>query len=87
MSRRDQGLAERRQELVERSAAQRAALVAIAEPVLRRAATVDRIAASLRRYPVMAALAVGAVALIGPRKLFDLGTRALTLYILFRGER
>lgn len=87
MSRREQSLAERRQELVERSAAQRAALVAAAEPLLRRAVTVDRITASLRRYPVVAALAVGAVALIGPRKLFDLGTRALTLYILLRGER
>jgi hypothetical protein len=87
MSRRDQGLAERRQELVERSAAQRAALAALAEPMLRRTATIDRIASSLRRYPVAAALGVGALVLIGPRKLFDLGTRALTLYILFRGDR
>ncbi len=38
----------------------------------------------LRRYPVVTALAVGAVALIGPRRIFDLGTRALTLYMLLR---
>lgn len=84
MSRREQGLAERRQELVERSAAQRAALAAEAQPLIRKAGAADRIVGALRSYPVVTALAVGAVALIGPRKLFDLGTRALTLYMLLR---
>jgi len=38
----------------------------------------------VRRYPVVAAVAVGAVALIGPQKIFDLGKRAVTLYMLLR---
>jgi len=84
MSRRSQSLAERRLELVDRSATQRAALVADAQPLLSKAAAADRILGMLRRYPVATALAVGAVALIGPRRLFDFGTRALTLYMLLR---
>jgi hypothetical protein len=79
-----QGLAQRRQELVERSTAQRAALLAAAEPVVRKAAAVDRVVAYVRQYPVLASLAVVAVALIGPRKLFDLGARAIALYALLK---
>jgi len=79
-----QGLAQRRQELVERSAAQRTALLAAAEPIVRKAMVVDRVLAYVRRYPAIASLAVGAVALIGPRKIFDIGARAITLYTLFR---
>lgn len=79
-----QGLAQRRQELIERSTAQRAALLAAAEPIARKAAAVDRVVAYVRQYPVLASLAVGAVALIGPRKLFDLGARAIALYALLR---
>ena len=71
-------------ELVERSAAQRAALVADAQPLLRKAAATDRIVGALRRYPVVTTLIVGTVALIGPRRLFDYGTRAITLYMLLR---
>ena len=84
MSRRAQSLAERRLELVERSMTQRAALVANARPLLGKAAAADRIVGMLRRYPVVTALIVGAVALIGPRRLFDYGTRAITLYMLLR---
>lgn len=84
MSKREQSLAARRLELVERSAVQRTALVLSAEPLTRKAAAVDRLAASLQRYPLMAAIAVGAVTLIGPRRLFDYGARALTLYMLLR---
>jgi hypothetical protein len=84
MSRRSQSLAERRLELVERSTTQRAALVGDARPLLRKAAAADRIVGMLRRYPVVTVLAVGAVALIGPRRLFDYGTRAVTLYMLLR---
>ncbi|HXU42427.1 MAG TPA: YqjK family protein [Burkholderiales bacterium] len=84
MSRRSQSLAERRLELVDRSATQRAALVADAQPLLGKAAAADRIVGMVRRYPVVTTLAVGAVALIGPRRLFDFGTRALTLYMLLR---
>jgi len=84
MNRHEQGLAARRRELVERSSVQRAALTLSAEPIARKAAALDRVIASVRRYPVVTALAVGAVALIGPRKLFDLGARAVTLYMLLR---
>ena len=84
MSGREQSLAERRLELVQRSAAQRAALIASADPFARKAAALDRIVAKLRRYPVVLAVAGGAVAFFGSRKLFTLVTRALTLYALFR---
>lgn len=84
MSRRSQSLAGRRLELVERSTTQRAALVANAQPLLAKAAAADRIVGMLRRYPVVTTLVVGAVALIGPRRLFDYGTRAITLYMLLR---
>ena len=85
MNRHEQGLAERRRELVERSAAQRTALAVAAAPLLRKAETLDRVVAYVRRNPVVAALAVGAVALLGPRKIFALGARAITLYMLFKG--
>jgi hypothetical protein len=81
---RSQSLAQRREELVERSARQRRALVATAEPVVRRAAAVDRVVALVRRYPIVSSLVVGAVALYGPRRVLQLGTRALTLYALLR---
>ncbi|MBI4123845.1 MAG: hypothetical protein HY467_02990 [Betaproteobacteria bacterium] len=84
MSERAQRLEQRRRELVERSAAQRAALVRAAEPLVRRAAAFDRVVAYVRRYPIVTAVAAGAVALVGPRKLLGLGTRLLTLYTLFR---
>jgi hypothetical protein len=80
----EQSLAARRRELVERSSVQRAALVLSAEPLTRKAAALDRLVGSLQRYPVVAAVAIGAVALVGPRRLFDLGARALTLYMLVR---
>ena len=79
-----QGLAQRRLELVERSAAQRAALLAAAAPIVSKAAAVDRVVSYVRRYPVLSSFAVGAVALAGPRRLLDLGSRAVTLYMLLR---
>lgn len=81
---RAQRLAERRMELVERSVTQRAALIAATAPLLRKAATFDRIVTQLRSYPVLTAAALGAVALFGSRRLFDLATRAITLYALLR---
>jgi len=84
MSPREQGLAQRREELVARSAAQRAALVANVEPLLRKAAAADRIVERLRRYPVAVALGAAALVFFGSRKVFDLATRALTIYALFR---
>ena len=71
-------------ELVELSTAQRAALVATAEPLVRKAEAVDRVVGYVRRNPAVTAVAVGAVALLGPRKLLDLGARAVTLYTLLR---
>ena len=84
MNPRELGLAQRRQQLVERSAAQRTALAACADPLVRKAAALDRVVSYVRRNPVIAAAAVGAVALLGPQKIFDLGARAITLYMLFR---
>jgi hypothetical protein len=71
-------------DLVELSNAQRAALVASAEPLVRKAVTLDRVVGYVRRNPVITAAAVGAVALLGPQKIFELGARAITLYMLFR---
>ena len=84
MSSHEQTLAQRRQELVSRSTAQRAALVADAEPLLRKVAAADRILGKVRRYPALVALAGGAVAFIGSRRLFGLVAQALTIYKLFR---
>ena len=77
-------LVQRREELVLRSSSQRMALVVCAEPLVRKAASLDRVVSYVRRNPAIAAVAVGAVALIGPRKIFDLATRAITVYALFR---
>ena len=79
-----QSLAARRLELVQRSAAQRAALIADAEPLLRRAAALDRVVAKVRRHPVLTALGVGAVATLGARRILELAGHAMTLYALFR---
>ena len=84
MSKHEEGLAARRRELVERSSVQRAALFVSAEPLLRKAAALDRYVGYVRRNPVVSALAVGAVAVLGSRRIFDLAGRAITLYMLFR---
>jgi hypothetical protein len=77
-------LPERRRDLVERSAAQRAAIVVTAEPLMRAAGTADRVVSRVRRYPIPVAALAGAVLLFGGRRLFDLASRAITLYALFR---
>ena len=84
MSRRDQTLAQRREELVARSAAQRAALAGHAAPLLGRAEALDRIVLRIRRYPLLTAAVAGAVVFLGSRRIFDMATRALTIYALFR---
>lgn len=73
-----------REELVERSAAQRAAIIAAAQPLLRAAAAPDRIIGYVRRYPAGIAIAAAAIAVLGPRKLLAASARLLTLYTLFR---
>jgi hypothetical protein len=84
VSKHEQSLVARRRELVERSSLQRSALALSAEPLVRKTAAFDRLVSSLRRYPLVAAVAVGAVVIVGPRKLFDLGERALALYMLLK---
>ena len=84
MNSREMTLAQRRRALIERSAAQRASILEGAAPLASKAASLDRVIDYVRRYPVAAAAAAGAIALVGPRRLFDLGTRALTLYMLLR---
>ena len=84
MNRHQQELTRRRRELVERSAAQRSALLGSAEPLLRKAAALDRIVTTVRRHSFVASLVVGAVALVGSRQLFATTSRLLSLYLLFR---
>ena len=84
MNSREQGLAQRREELVARSTAQRAVLVANAEPLVRKAAAADRILTKMHRYPVVIGAVAAGVALLGSRRIFDLASRALTLYALLR---
>jgi hypothetical protein len=84
MNRRQQTLARRRQELVERSATQRSALIAAVEPLMSKAVVLDRLVGSVRSHPLVTGLVAGAVALVGARKLFAMTSRLLTLYMLFR---
>lgn len=84
MSTHQQDLARRRLELVERSAAQRAAIGRTLSPLVEKVAALDRIGATLRRYPVAVAAIAGGVTLLGSRGLLSWVTRALALYSLFR---
>ena len=71
-------------ELVRRSSEQRATLLAEAAPIVHRARSVDRVVSYVWRYPVLTSVVVGAIALAGPRRVLDLGARALTLYALLK---
>ncbi|OAI52478.1 hypothetical protein AYO46_00525 [Betaproteobacteria bacterium SCGC AG-212-J23] len=84
MNRAEQSLAQRRRELVERSASQRASLVTNAEPLLHKAEALDRLVTRVRRYPMATAAVAAAVVFLGSRRIFDLATRALTIYALFK---
>jgi hypothetical protein len=79
-----QSLEMRRRELVERSAAQRAALMASLLPLTEKVARVDGAIASVKRYPMLAAAVAGAVTLFGSKKIFSLLARGVTLYALLR---
>ena len=79
-----QALADRRHELARRSAAQRSELIVTAQPLLQTAASADRIVSRVRRHPVVVVAVAAAVVLFGSRRIFDLATRAFTLYALFR---
>jgi hypothetical protein len=71
-------------ELVARSAAQRAAIIASAQPLLRAVEKPDRFVAFVRRYPAGIAIGAIALALLGPRRLLAAGGRLLAVYTLFR---
>jgi hypothetical protein len=79
-----QTLEMRRLELIERSTAQRSALVANVVPLAAKVASVDRAIAAVRRYPLIAAAIAGAVTLFGSKKIFSLLARGITLYTLLR---
>jgi len=74
----------RRHELIERSAAQRAALRASVVPMVERFASVDRAVTSVRRYPMLATGIAAAVTIFGSRKMFNLIARGITLYTLLK---
>jgi hypothetical protein len=84
LNRYELSLAARRRALVERSAAQRAALSVYAEPLVRKTAAFDRVVDYVRRNPVVSSVAVGTIALLGPRRLWDMAIRAVTLYTLLK---
>ena len=73
------------QELVARSSAQRAAIIASAQPLLQAVEAPDRLIGFVRSHPVPIALGALAFALLGGRKALSLATRAATLYMLLRG--
>ena len=77
-------LAARREALVARSRTERATIMDAAQPLLRQAAAVDRTLMRVRRHPVIVTLLGAAVVFFGSRKLFDIASRVLTIYALFR---
>ena len=79
-----QSLEMRRRELVERSAAQRAALARAVQPLVEKTAALDRAFASVRRYPMLSGIVAGAVVLLGSRRIFAWVARGLTLYTILK---
>ena len=79
-----QELEARRLELIARSSAQRAAIIAGVVPVADKLASVDRAVATVKRYPVVSGLIAGGVVLFGSRRLFDWAARGITLYTLLK---
>lgn len=69
--------------LVERSAAERAAIAAAVSPLARGVAAIDRIVGSVRAHPILAVAAAGAVAL-GRTRLLDWVARGAAIYSLLR---
>ena len=77
-------LRQRRERLVAASASQRAALVARLEPLARRLGAADRAVNAVRAHPVMAGVALSALALLGPRALLGWAARLVPVYSLLR---
>jgi hypothetical protein len=84
MTRHQRELERRRLELVGRSAAQRAAIAGAVAPFTDKLAIIDRVGATLRRYPIAVSAIAGGVALLGSRGILSWVTRALAVYSLFR---
>lgn len=84
MTRHQSELEQRRQELVARSATQRAAIAGAVAPIVGKLATLDRIGATLRRHPVAVAAVACGVAAFGSRRLLFWASRALAVYSLVR---
>lgn len=84
MSARRGALAQRRRDLLARSQAQRAALVASAAPFVRKAEVFDRLLGHVQRHPLLAGAVTAVCALFGSRRLFDVAARGARLYFLLR---
>jgi hypothetical protein len=79
-----QDLEMRRAELVDRSRAQRAALIAGLAPLAGKLSAVDSAVASVKRYPMVSTALAAAVVLLGSRKMFGWIARGITLYTLLK---
>lgn len=77
-------LAQRKQALAARSAAQRAALTAALQPVAGRLAMLDRIVQVVRQRPILFSAAAVALVLLGPRRLLPWALRAAPFIALLR---
>ena len=77
-------LAQRKQALAARSAAQRAALAAQLQPAAGRLAALDRIVQAVRQRPLLFSAAAVALVLLGPRRLLPWSLRAAPFVALLR---
>lgn len=77
-------LASRRDALIARSRAQRLEIACALEPFTRKLSAVDRTVAAVRAHPVVAGIAAGALALLGPRTLLRWAARLVPVYSLWR---
>jgi len=77
-------LAQRKQALAARSAAQRAAIAADLQPVAGRLAALDRIVQAVRQRPFLFSAAAVALVLLGPRRLLPWALRAAPFIALLR---
>ena len=84
MTRYQRELERRRQKLVERSTAQRAALGAAVAPLVAKIATVDRVRDTLRKYPVGVVAIAAGFGVLGWQGTLSLAARLFSLYALLR---
>jgi len=84
MNNREQSLAQRREELVGALGGAARGDLASIEPGGAQGGGARPHRFQGARLPVVTALGVGAVALLGTRRIFEIATKVLTLYALFR---